>query len=334
VKRLNLLIIVLLTTIPALAGCSSGAAQTAEPGAAQPLTSVVLPMGYIPNVQFAPLYVADSRGYFAENGIEIEFDYRPEIDAARLAGTGDLPFAIISGEQLLLARAQGLPLVYVFEWYQRFPVGIVARTDQGITEPADLAGHSVGVPMLSGASYLGLRALLSEAGLTEDDIDLQVTGYAQVAAITENVVDAAVIYVANEPVQLRALGEDVDVIYVADYADLVSNGLVTNETTVAENPALIAGMADAMARGLQYTLDDPNAAFEICRAYAEGLDDPEVEAVQRQVLAASIELWRADRLGESDLASWQVTRDALVEMGLLDAEIDLTSVFTNDFLPE
>jgi NitT/TauT family transport system substrate-binding protein len=318
-----------MVAVLAMAGCAGSAAPSE-----QPLTHVLLPMGYIPNVQFAPLYVADANGTFAENGIDIEFDYRPEIDAARLVGTGELEFAVISGEQLLLARAQGLPLVYVFEWYQRFPVGIAARTEHGITTPEALAGHSVGVPMLSGASYLGLRALLSEASLTEDDIDLEVTGFAQVAAITEDVVDAAVIYVANEPVQLRALGEDIDVIYVADYADLVSNGLVTNEAVIAENPALVAGMVDAMARGVQDTIADPNAAFEICRAYVEGLDDPEVEAVQRQVLAESIGLWRADRLGEGDLASWQATQDALAAMGLLDAEIDLEQVYTNDFLPE
>lgn len=315
--------------MPALVGCTDRAEPTE-----QTVTHVVLPMGYIPNVQFAPLYVADSNGYFDENGVEIEFDYRPEIDAARLVGTGDLQFAIISGEQLLLAREQELPLVYVFEWFQRFPVGIVARTEHGITEPADLAGHSIGVPMLSGASYLGLRALLTEADLTEDDIDLEVTGFAQVAAITEEITEAAVIYVANEPTQLQALGEEVNVIYVADYADLVSNGLVTNETVVAENPELIAGMVDAIYRGVRDTIDDPDGAFEICRVYVEGLDDPEVESVQRQVLAASIELWRADHLGEGDLASWEVTRDALIEMGLLETEIDLEQVFTNEFLPE
>jgi NitT/TauT family transport system substrate-binding protein len=316
----------------ALASCDAGTAQ--EPEAEAPLTPIVLPLGYIPNVQFAPLYVADSKGYFAENGIEITFDYRPEIDAARLVGTGELEFAVISGEQLLLARAQELPLVYVFEWFQRFPVGIVALSEHGITEPDDLAGHSVGVPMLSGASYLGLRALLAEADLTEDDINLEVTGYAQVAAITEEIVDTAVIYVANEPTQLRALGEDVHVIYVADYTDLVSNGLVTSGAVIADNPELVAGMVDAIYRGLADTINDPDEAFEICREYVEGLDDPETEPVQRQVLAASIELWRAERLGEGDLTSWEVTRDALIDMGLLEVEIDLEQVFTNEFLPD
>lgn len=321
---LTLLLIVGL----ALSGCGGQ-----QQSAGQALTHVVLPMGYIPNVQFAPLYVAASRGYFAENGIDIEFDYRPEIDAARLVGTHQLQFAIISGEQVLLAQAQGLRVVYVFEWFQRFPVGIVSKAALGIVEPGDLSEHSVGVPMLSGASYVGLRALLSRAGLTEDDITLEVTGFTQVAAITEDVVDAAVIYVANEPVQLRAAGEEINVIYVADHADLIANGLVTNVEVISENPALVARMVNALYRGLQDTIDDPDEAFEICRDYVEGLDDPEVAAIQREVLDASIQLWIADRLGESDLASWQETQSVLMEMGLLESEVNLEQVFTNGFIP-
>jgi NitT/TauT family transport system substrate-binding protein len=249
-----------------------------------------------------------------------------------LVGSNALQFSVASGEQVLLARGQGLPVVYVLDWYQQYPVGVVASTKEGILKPADLKGKKIGIPGLYGASYIGLRALLEVGGLNESDVTLDSIGFTQVETLMAGREQAAVIYVPNEPVQLRARGFPVDVIRLSDYLQMAGNGLITNETTLKNNPDLVRRMVSATLQGIQTALANPDEAFEICKKYVEGLDaaDP---AVQKQVLAASMELWKGARLGFSEAKAWENMQTVLLKMGLLKQPLELNKAYSNDYLP-
>lgn len=323
-------IVLISLVLSACAGAQAGL-QTEATQTQAPLTHIRLPMGFIPNVQFAPFYAAVDQGYYQEAGIEIEFDYSFETDGLTLVGANELQFALVSGEQVLLARAQGLPVVYVMGWWQDYPVGVVAKAEEGINTPEDLAGKRVGLPGTFGASYVGLRALLSVAGLQESDITMDSIGFNQVEALVADQEDAVVIYVNNEPIQLRAQGYEVDVIRVADHMQLASNGLITNETTLAENPDLVASMVQATLRGVRYSIENPEEAFEISKKFVENLDQANQE-IQMRVLEASIEFWKAEQVGHSDPAAWENMQNVLLEMGLLSQPLDLDAAYTNQFI--
>ncbi len=312
------------------AACSPSV--SALPGPLPELADVRMILPYRPDVQFAPFYVGLENGIFEKHGINLKIEHTQESDAVILVGAGEVPFAVVSGEQVLLARAQDLPVVYVTAWYQDYPVGIAAPVESGITDPQDLAGRKVGIPVLSGASYIGYRALLSAAGISEEDIQLDVVGYNQVELLLQGIEDAAVIYAANEPFQLEAQGMPVDVILVSDYVDLASNGLITSESLIADQPELVQSMVSALLESMEAAMADPDAAFELCIQYVDGLDDSN-RAVQQQILNESISFWTSDRIGFSDPQAWQNMQDVLLEMGLLAEPLELDQAFTNAFIP-
>jgi NitT/TauT family transport system substrate-binding protein len=326
-KKLLLLTLFLPTLL--FSACTPVA--PAEPTPAK-LTPVRLPVGYIPNVQFAPLYVAIEKGFYREAGLDVTIDYSMENDNTVLTATDELQFAVVSGEQVLLARAQQMPVVYVMAWYQQYPVGIVAKASSGINSLADLRGRKLGLPGLYGASYIGAVAMLDSAGLTESDLTLDSIGYNQVEVLMTDKDDAVVIYTANEPNQLRALGAEIVEFKAADTMELVANGIITNEKTLQENPALVSALVNATLKGIDYTLQHPEEAFEISKKYVENLAQADQE-VQMQVLLSSAELWRAERLGYSDPVGWENMQRVLLQMGLLKSELDLNAAFDNRFIP-
>jgi NitT/TauT family transport system substrate-binding protein len=320
------LALLLLLSSLTLTACGSRSA------APQGLVHIKLPVGYIPNVQFAPLYVAIDKGYFKNEGIEIEFDYSLETDAVSLVGANNLQFAVVSGEQVLLARAQGLPVVYVCAWYQQYPVAVVSKVEQGIKTAADLKGKRIGLPGLFGANYIGLDAILFSAGLTEKDVMLDSIGFNQVASLAADKDQAVSVYTTNEPVQLEAQGYKLNEIRVADTVQLASNGIITNEQTIAKDPDLVKRMSSAFVKGLADTIANPDEAYNISKKYVPNLSTLD-ETVQKEVLSRSIGLWKAPHLGLSDAQAWQNMQQTLLKMGLLKQALEVSKAFTNEFVP-
>ncbi len=318
--------IVLLVLGLTLMACSSSGVQN------EAANKIRLPMGYIPNIQYAPFYVAIEKGYFKDAGIQIEFDYSFETDGVSLVGAGELPFAVVSGEQVLLARSQGVPVTYVTAWYQKFPVSVIAATTLNIKEPADLRGQTIGVPGLFGANYIGVQALLFSAGLKPSDVTFETIGFNQVAAFASGQNDVVVVYTANEPIQLRAQGFDLTELRVADYAQLASNGLLASEKVIADDPKLVRAFVGAFIKGLEDTIAHPDEAMTISAKYIPDFESLDAN-VQKQVLATSIEMWKAERLGYSDPQAWENMQNVLFDMGLIKEKMDLSKAFTNEFIP-
>lgn len=328
-----LLLLTLTGCVPAASPAPTTPATNGPTATA--LTPLELAMGYIPSVQFAPFYVAMQKGYYRDEGLDVKFRYGFESDLIKLVASNELQFLIGSGDQVILARSQGLPVVNVMEWYRRFPVVVFALKSAGINTPADLEGRKVGIPGLFGASYVGWKAFAKAAGIDETKVNLQSIGFTQVAAIKDGIIDAAVDYSVNGPVQLRLAGEEVTEFFVADYMDLPSNGIISNDKTVTEQPALVGRFVRATLRGLQDTLEQPDAAFALAlQQVPEAGADATARQTNRAIFDASLALWQTDdTLGMADPVRWAAAAKFMEQAGLIPAGVDPTTLYTNQFIP-
>lgn len=329
---------ILLMTIVAL-GLAACAPLPTTPAAgneaaASATETVKLGLGFIPNVQFAPYYVGIEKGFYRDAGIDLELSYGFENDYLKLVGVGEYPFMVGSGDQVVLGRAQGLPVRYVLNWYSRYPVVVFAKAEREITAPGDLAGKTIGIPGAFGASYVALRGILEAAGLSEQAIKLESIGFTQAAAVSEDTVDAAVDYAVNGPVVLALAGIPTTQITLDDYLVIPANGLVTNESTIAERPDLVQAMVRATQQAIDYTLANPDEAFAIAlKTVPEAGGDN--TAASRAVFDASLAYWaprEGQTPGATNLADWQAAAEFMQRIGLVDTVVDAGTLFTNQFV--
>ena len=193
-------------------------------------------IGYIPIFAFAPFFVADQKGYFAEQGLVVE------LQAFRSGGPMIAPLSVgeldvgggETGPGLFNAVDQDLD-IRVVSGMAAQPPGFGAAPllvrkallDSGeVTAPEDLAGRKVAVNIVRGtAEYLVAKGL-AQGGLTVDDVELVAIPFPEMpAALANGAVDAALL---PHPLASRALGAgDAAVLLDGDeVTDWPQNGVI------------------------------------------------------------------------------------------------------------
>jgi NitT/TauT family transport system substrate-binding protein len=88
-----------------------------------------------------------------------------------------------------------------------------------------------------------------------------------------------------------------------------------------------------MLRGLQYTIEHSEEAFSICQEHVPEITEDN-EALQKAVLLESIRFWQGERLGYSDPSAWEESQRFMHQIGLIDTEVEVDTLFTNRFVGE
>ncbi|CAN5748404.1 ABC transporter substrate-binding protein [soil metagenome] len=315
------------------------AACMGAPPSPAPSTPLTVGLGFIPNVQFAQFYRADRQGYYREAGLDVTFQHGIDPELITLVGQGAVDIGMGDGTSLIPAVSQGIPVRYVASVYARFPSVVIAPLESGISEPADLAGRTLGIPGRFGSSWIMLQALLASAGLTPDDIEITLyPDFGQAVALREGQVEAATGFANNEPVQLGLAGLQTNVLRVDEITPLPGPGLVVGERTLQEKPEALRLFVAATLRAMEEIMAQPEAGLEDAVAAVPELGED--RATQLTILQATIEMWQSpyteqQGLGAIDVEAWSESIEFMRSLPESSVTPDLRAeqLVTEELLP-
>ena len=249
-------------------------------------------------------------------------------------GQEDAIFA--GGDEIVGARAHNVPIVDVATVFTRYPVVAIVPASSSIQSAADLRGHTIGVPGNYGATYIGLLSLLSSAGLSQSDVNIQSIGYTQVTALLTHKVDAMMGYANNEPLLLQKSGMTVRTFDVNNAEHpLISNGLAAMQSDCHAHGGDIKKLVAATLKGVDYVLAHPQDAVNLSKAFVPGLDSASNAADALAVLQATLPYMQSAgaKAGYNDPAKWTAMVSFLQAQGQLSGPVDASKVYSNDYLP-
>ena len=291
--------------------------------------TVNIGLGYVPNVQFTPFYVADKLGYFRAEGLNVKYQHGYVSELLPLLLQGKLDFVVGDPEDAIFARAQGAGVRYVMAMYQSVPVTVFSLPGKGIRSAADLRGKVVGIPGTFGSSYFALGALLDSARLKESDVRLASIGFTQLDAVRAGRVDAAVGYINNEVVQLAASGIKANTIDVTAAYPMVGVGLITLNKTLGGD--LGRKVVRASQRGLKFTVASPAQAFKLAQpVFGAGGGGLDVLRASLPLMASAVT--RQKGLGYSDPAAWKRAVAYLQKAGKVPPGFKATDFYSNGLI--
>jgi len=310
-----------------LVACQAPAASSAPPAE---LREVTLLLGYRPDVQFAPFYVAQRDGHFADAGLEVTIEHRQAPDVQRLVADGQAEFGVADATDVMIARTSGIPIRYASTLYQSFPVALIGEAGAVPQDPAELAGLTIGTPGRFGSSWHALTAILDAGGLTVDDITLrEYPQFNQAEGFANGDVDLITGFRNNEPLRIASRGIEPGLLTLDELAPLPGPGVIVGDELLADDPELVRAFTGAVAAAQAAVIADPEVGFAAAEASVPTIaEDPDTA---RAVLDATVELWEGDGFadGAIDRDLWAAGYETMVRLGFIDGSVELDEMLAD-----
>lgn len=316
----SILLLVLVASVW-LTACGSSKPKPAE---------VSVRLKWLHQTQFAGIYVAAQEGYYKDENLTVKFepidlDRQITIDYV-MAGEND--FAIGAAEEMIIARSEGKPVKVVAVIFRIAPLVYAAPKTAGINSPADLQGKTVALSPGQG-TYL-YEAMMGQANVDRSQINEKDMTEWDIYECWKTA-DACATYATYALALAKNDGVEATALWPNDYGvPFYGDVLFTTDEFIKEHPDVVERFVRATLKGWQKAIEDPELATQATLALDPKLD----HNFQKIAMEMSIPLIDTgeDTLGYMRSTIWQTMHDVLLEQGLISGPVDLTTVYTNEFV--
>ncbi|MBI4276944.1 MAG: ABC transporter substrate-binding protein [Armatimonadetes bacterium] len=302
----------------------------APPGAAGPAPRVTFMLDWFPNPNHVPVYAALQRGFLKAAGVDVTVQVPADPnDPLKLVAAGKVDLAISYQPAVVIARAEGLPVVTVGLLVDHPLTTVMFLRGSGIGNPADLRGKTVGYAV-AGFEEAMLVAIAARAGLKKGDYRMVNVGFNLTPALLGRKVDAVVgAYKNYERIQIELQGRQVGMFEVEkygvpDYYELV---IIASERVVRERPETVARFVRALTQGIRHTLASQDDAWKAYVAANPKLND----TLNRRGYAATLPFYARGQ--RQSAPRWTALADFLHAHGIIKRKTPVEAMFTNRFVP-
>lgn len=290
-----------------------------------------------PITEITNLLAEENKGFFKAHSIEL--GYIPGAgggDALRNLLSGQADVAFTDPGSFFTALDKGEKLRAIYDIYPQNVFNVVSLASQNILTPADLKGKRIGVYSLSSGTRQNLQVLLNQAGLSEDDVTIVVTGLLNFAPLIQGQVDATAATDTGLLVGRQRGLRDVNVMEVKNYLNISSDFFVVREETYQQKKEVLKRFLKAYQDSAKWMIQSPEEAAQLAVKYAiDGQNlSMNLDIIKLRNASSVSATTEQYGLGAFDMKSLQKGADVYLKIGLIQKQIDVNTVVSQELLPK
>lgn len=327
-KKINKIVLVLLIMVMSLSFTAC-----AEKAPAQTDKKVTFVLDWAPNTNHTGIYVAKEKGFYKDQGLDVEIIQPQEGSSDTIVAAGTAQFGISYQEGVTFARASGVPLVSIAAVIQHNTSGFASLKDKNILSPKDFEGKKYG-GWGSDIEVATIKYLMEQAGADFSKVEIITTGDADFfQASASGQIDFAWIFEGWAGIEAKQKGMELNYIDLGKEAavfDYYTPVIITNEKILSEDKELVESFMKATIKGYEFAIEKPEEAADILVAEVPELNKELVVTSQKFLSARYKE--DADKWGLQKQEVWQRYTDWMFENGFISEAIDVSKAYTNEFI--
>lgn len=291
------------------------------------LTDVVVSLDWVPNTNHTGLYVAQEKGYFKEQGLNVKIVQPSEDSASTLVANNRADFGIYFQPNMTSRLEKGVPITAVAAILQHNPAGLLSLKSLGAKSPKDL----------NGKRYSTWEDPIDDATVAHvvGDKLVKIPGEATDAtvALRMNQFDYILAYYGWDGIHAKMQDVETNFFFLRDYEpifDYYAPVIITNNKLLENNPELVKKTLAAMKKGYLYAAKNPEESADILVKYAPETNKELALASQKYISTQYLD--DNGEWGKFDYNRWDRFYDWVYKQGLIAKPLPPQAGVTNDYL--